>query len=278
MHDLVEPIVALVARRTGVPAQGELLEGVLVIRPAELSGSDGFCVEVRKDWRSVDATFVPGRFARPLIQRLSAAPMESRLAFAALAAEAKRAARIKLRINGDDISAAGPEQWPHEWTSLELSVRKGRMDFEELPTATIVREIGDLASMVFGMIVALIGVDDVEADESAREGDPRERLSRTYERKPINREVCLSLKGRRCYCCNFDFEQTYGSIADGFIEVHHRVPVAGMGPGYLVHPVRDLFPVCSNCHSVIHLTDVAMDPDELRVMLSNRRQNERATT
>lgn len=262
------PIVAAVARRTGVPAEGRLAgRDVLRIRPSELPRPEGFSVELRKEWRSADATFVPGRFAGPLIRRFGTAPTESRIAFAALGAEAARLGRLKIRINGKEMKTGLAEEWPDEWREFELSLRKGRLDFDELSPGETVAELSGIVIPVFSMIIALIGVDEVDADESALEGDPVERISRSYERKPINREVCLSLKGRRCHCCGFDFAEKYGPDADGFIEVHHRVPVSGMGAGYLVHPVRDLFPVCSNCHSVIHLSMPALDPDELRTRL-----------
>jgi 5-methylcytosine-specific restriction protein A len=266
--ELVAPIVAAVARRTGVPTEGRLTDrGILRIRPSELPRPDGFSVELRKEWRSADARFVPGRFAKPLIRRFAAAPVESRISFGALGAEAGRYGKLKIRVNGRDMKPGATDDWPDEWSEFELSLRRGRLDFGELTAAETVAELSGLVLRVYGMVIALIGVDDVEADESALEGDATERVSRGYERKPINRDVCLSLKGRRCHCCGFDFAEKYGRDADGFIEIHHRVPVAGMGPGYLVHPVRDLFPVCSNCHSVIHLSNPALDPDELRARL-----------
>jgi Predicted restriction endonuclease len=53
-----------------------------------------------------------------------------------------------------------------------------------------------------------------------------------------------------CACCDFDFNEVYGSHGYGFIECHHIVPIANGGerPTYL----EDLAMVCSNCHRMLH--------------------------
>jgi len=35
--------------------------------------------------------------------------------------------------------------------------------------------------------------------------------------------------------------------------VHHLVPISKIGKKYRVDPIKDLRPVCPNCHAVIHL-------------------------
>ncbi|NLO69847.1 MAG: HNH endonuclease, partial [Porphyromonadaceae bacterium] len=37
-----------------------------------------------------------------------------------------------------------------------------------------------------------------------------------------------------------------------FIHVHHLRQVATIGKEYEVNPVKDLRPVCPNCHAMIH--------------------------
>jgi len=53
-----------------------------------------------------------------------------------------------------------------------------------------------------------------------------------------------------CECCDFDFITTYGSIGDGFIECHHKIPIS-IG-GKRITETRDLAMVCSNCHRMLH--------------------------
>lgn len=79
-----------------------------------------------------------------------------------------------------------------------------------------------------------------------------------YERNPEARRQCIdyfkSLHGGHivCECCGFDFSRAYRDIGDDYIEVHHRTPVSQRGGEYEVNPQKDLVPLCSNCHSMIH--------------------------
>jgi len=73
-----------------------------------------------------------------------------------------------------------------------------------------------------------------------------------YERDREARQRCIEYYGCRCQVCGISFEEVYGEIGRDFIEVHHLVPISERGGDYIVNPVRDLVPLCSNCHSMIH--------------------------
>lgn len=93
-----------------------------------------------------------------------------------------------------------------------------------------------------------------------------------YERNPIARKKCIEYYGWKCYICRFDFLQIYGEVGRGFIEVHHIVPISEINGQYTINPIRDLRPVCSNCHSMIHRKKgVTIDVEALRDSLQNRR-------
>ena len=49
-----------------------------------------------------------------------------------------------------------------------------------------------------------------------------------------------------------DFEKRYGAIGKGFIHVHHLRELAEVGKSVVVDPVKDLRPVCPNCHAMLH--------------------------
>ena len=50
----------------------------------------------------------------------------------------------------------------------------------------------------------------------------------------------------------FNFIEKYGEIGRDYIHVHHLVPIKEIGEQYEVDPIKDLRPVCPNCHAIIH--------------------------
>ena len=44
----------------------------------------------------------------------------------------------------------------------------------------------------------------------------------------------------------------YGELGQGFIHVHHIVPISKIGKEYKIDPINDLVPVCPNCHAMLH--------------------------
>ena len=84
-----------------------------------------------------------------------------------------------------------------------------------------------------------------------------------YERNTEARNACIQHYGCRCAICGFDFEEIYGEIGRGFIEVHHVIPIHERGGEYTVNPIEDLIPLCSNCHSMIHRRNPVYSTKEL---------------
>jgi hypothetical protein len=73
-----------------------------------------------------------------------------------------------------------------------------------------------------------------------------------YERNPEARLKCLEYYGTNCEICGFNFEDTYGEIGKGYIHVHHVIPLSEIAKEYKIDPIRDLRPVCPNCHAMLH--------------------------
>ena len=69
------------------------------------------------------------------------------------------------------------------------------------------------------------------------------------------KQECIKIHGCVCNICGFDFEKAYGETGKGYIEVHHITPIGQLSSaeGYEgTDPQKDLIPLCSNCHSMIH--------------------------
>ena len=98
-----------------------------------------------------------------------------------------------------------------------------------------------------------------------------------YERDPRLRQLCLKALGPTCKICGFDFEEVYGEIGRNFCHIHHLQPLAAMEGPREVDPLKDLIPVCPNCHSMLHARDPVYEPDELRETIRNKGNERRLT-
>ena len=99
------------------------------------------------------------------------------------------------------------------------------------------------------------------------EGATRQVLATRYERDPVARAKCLQYYGLNCFICGFNFGETYGPEAEGIIHVHHLIPLSQIGRKDEFDPIRDLRPVCPNCHAVIHRHKKAYSVAAVRQML-----------
>lgn len=89
-----------------------------------------------------------------------------------------------------------------------------------------------------------------------------------FERNPVARKKCIAHYGTVCSVCGFNFGISYGSSAEGYIHAHHLKPLASIGEEYVIDPIKDLRPVCANCHAVIHLRQPPYSIEEVKVMLN----------
>lgn len=84
------------------------------------------------------------------------------------------------------------------------------------------------------------------------EGSTREVKINAYERNAKARKKCIDYFGVNCIVCGFNFEDKYGELGNGFIHVHHVIPLSSIGENYKINYKEDLVPVCPNCHAMLH--------------------------
>jgi hypothetical protein len=103
------------------------------------------------------------------------------------------------------------------------------------------------------------------------EGAEKRRLHLTRER---NRAIVAKAKAigieqdpmLRCQICGFSFAERYGQHGRGFIEAHHKHPVAELKPGSRTN-LKDIALVCANCHRMLHFGDITLSIEELTDLL-----------
>ena len=106
--------------------------------------------------------------------------------------------------------------------------------------------------------------------EEYEEGSLLDCHGSKYERNRKARYECLEYYGYTCRVCGFDFEKQYGNIGRNFIEVHHITEISSYsGEKHKVDYIKDLIPVCSNCHSMLHRTRPALSIEELKSFIKD---------
>lgn len=99
-------------------------------------------------------------------------------------------------------------------------------------------------------------------------------VSNRRERNPFARQKCINHYGLNCAICGFNFQKIYGDIGEDVIHVHHLEPL-GLAKGKRkVDPIRDLRPVCANCHLIIHKRKEPYTIQEMKGMLEKNDDQE----
>ena len=241
-----------------------------LLQPEGYPADHAFGIRMTVGWRHVGISFELGTFAGDLVACMGKTDITGQTAFRATLREcSNRGATIKFCVNGLDLDdGAG---WPDNWTHVSISLRSNLMPVEgsnDLDFGAAVTWTARFAAA----ILALLPVEDQDdvrlpgASGYEEGGASIQRVTR-YERDRRNRAAAIAIWGASCKACEINFESRYGSVAAGFIEVHHTTPVSVLEPGTVVDPARDLVPLCPNCHAVVHRRDPPFSVDEVRDMV-----------
>jgi hypothetical protein len=115
------------------------------------------------------------------------------------------------------------------------------------------------------------GLPEELTDEEFEEGGAIQVLVNRYERDPAARRQCITHYGARCTVCGISLAERYGSEVNGLIHVHHLTPIASVRKKFSIDPIRDLRPVCPNCHAVIHTTKPTKTIEQVKQMAAGKR-------
>jgi 5-methylcytosine-specific restriction protein A len=238
-----------------------------IIRPEKIEHTISFQIELILGWRSISAIFRPGNYASSLLKSMNSATTEQKSAFAVFASSLQsKGAKVQVLLDSLPVEATTPLLWPNAWSNITISMKKIGVVIENdydfiaaFPWAT----------GFFGMVLALLPLEEVPEENIIleEEGAISYKLVKRYERSRINRAACIEIHGTCCKICGFSFEKIFGKLGDGYIHVHHIVPVSEMLGSYTINPGTDLIPICPNCHTMIHRVKPSMSPDTLKKLL-----------
>ena len=76
-----------------------------------------------------------------------------------------------------------------------------------------------------------------------------------------------------CAACGFCFADMYHDRGKGFIEIHHEKPLYQFSTdgfeAYIGEAVKNMKPVCSNCHRMLHRGESTITVDELKQIIQH---------
>jgi len=225
----------------------------ITLRDSQHHRGEGFSVEITDSPRFLNASLRFDDFAMPLVQyaekQLTGNPGGIRAVV-----EKHPALRIcRQRLISEDLYVETPAREVAWW--LEMEYRKTG---DEGLDGEIFADL--LLYLIFFLFPYRIGAEE--------EGADFRELSTRYERSRTNRSLCLAFHGHSCAACGTNMKKKYGALSEEFIHVHHIEPVSGSGARKF-DPIRDLIPLCPNCHGVAHLKNPPYTVAEIQTMLNN---------
>jgi predicted HNH restriction endonuclease len=177
-----------------------------------------------------------------------------------------------------DFSNVIRESFPDEYTSFLNN--EETQDNVELKLKFQKRS-NDMNTYVVELLVPVhkeVMQEDIDAEDTElygprTEGNAVMYYGKRYERDSMNRKLAIEYHGLSCVACGFNFEEMYGERGKEFIEVHHVKPLSTLESEMIIDPKKDLVPLCSNCHRMVHRRkDDILSIEDLKDLLSSKKE------
>ena len=233
-----------------------------------------FSIDVSIEWHRIKASFTPGVFAGELLQAMSDTEESGRTAFKAIVGECeKRGAEVEVLLNGSIRRFDDVDIWNDEWSRFSLKLNKGSIEHANQKGIPDFEPVQQWTMRFAAAVLCLLPVEELEIEEveGFPEGAVQDIKVNRYERDRRNRAAALAIHGSSCLACGLNFGKMYGPSADGYIHVHHVVPISRLGADYVVNPKKDLIPLCPNCHAVAHRRNPPFTVEEIKEFLVSSR-------
>ena len=253
-------------------------ENILKLNPSFVDPNHTFSISIEMEWKTLDIRFQPGQFASQLLSDMSNADEAGRALFVSTLSKLHQlGAKIEFHVNSIQREIRDNSVWGEDWRRLSLSLTKGQVEFSDVNEDEAFNKIVDWTCKFVSAVLTIIPFEEkldccLESLEGFPEGGVQTVQVNRYERERRNRIIALSLHGHRCAACDFDFGEIYGNVAEGYIQIHHTTPISEISDRYCINPETDLIPLCSNCHSVVHLKNPPHTIDEIKALIKIRNE------
>ena len=254
----IDYISKAVLNSTGIKADTNLQrlpdQDLIHVRPHGFDPNRGIRIESSLKWRTLKSTIVFEDYAQDVIDHILS--NEERVDVFKDVVESYGINRDKRVINYEI----------GESRIIKLSIEESPIDVRaESSEEYISKQCIDILNAI--LIFFELKEEDVpNTEQGLPEGAKKTVVVNKYERSRINRSACINHYGPICKVCDFDFEKVYGEIGKGYIHVHHIVPVSDMGGEYVLNPIKDLIPLCPNCHAMVHKKEPPLSIEELKTI------------
>lgn len=231
------------------------------LRIEDLPSPHGFSIKILDDYLAWRIELAFDDFSAPLLQ-LMQERFESRRdgiqSFVDLAKDKND--QIDFLINGNEILKITTEDWKEVALRLKKSYFSAESEFPALSSVLL-----DFMCLILYLLVKDVEWGEGTLEDGEAEGEVSQVTINKYERSRYNRALCLKFYGFKCRGCGDLLEEKYGPMGIGVIHVHHIVPVSQMGNSYRLNPIKDLIPLCPNCHNIVHRKNPPIEISELRL-------------
>tara|TARA_B110000046_G_scaffold33942_1_gene36527 strand:+ start:17432 stop:18268 length:837 start_codon:yes stop_codon:yes gene_type:complete len=235
------------------------------LRPNSIESGKGFYLLCKIGWRSMNIDLVIERFGKNLLSSMEKSSLDQRLDFCSHLNVIQSNSNLHFRVNEEQYDQDIYKKWPSGWNSVQVKQKSGPLAEEEMNQS-------ELTVRLFPHLMAVLSLLETKPIHYnlAEEGLPEGALERVavnrYERSALNRKLCLKHYGAECRVCEFNFNNIFGKLGEGFIHVHHITPVSQLGDNYIINPIKDLIPLCPNCHAMIHKKNPPFTIEELKTI------------
>jgi 5-methylcytosine-specific restriction protein A len=272
-RNLIDEQLQIVCNSLGVSLERQYLENGhdfdLNVRLPELPKPYGLGIHIGDDYLSWRLELTLDHYSGLILDKMQDSYRERKELFFSFEQLAKeRNNRLSVLLNGLPLEKSDTSMWKEFKIVVSKSYSTQDSEFSSL---------GACLLDFFCLILLLLVDETVWKSEQEHEtdtlGNYEGELSRVevnkYERNRYNRALCLAFYGFECRGCNSKMEEIYGPLGVNVIHVHHIVPVSQMGSSYRLDPIKDLIPLCPNCHTIVHKENPPLSVLKLREILGN---------